>query len=350
VAGDVNGDGYLNDRAFVFDPATASIDPVVAADMQALLRNGSPAARACLTRQLGSFAARNSCEGPWTSNSNLTIALNPVKFRLPQRLNLALYVNNALGAADLLINGERGRRGWGQSVAPDPALLFVRGFDPATRRFRYEVNPRFGATSPEQTLRRNPVVVTLQARVDIGLPRERQLLTQSLDRGRSRPGARSSDQELRAMSGALIPPNPMALILQQADSLRLSRIQADSLATLNRRYAVAYDSIWTPVAKYLAALSEDYDRDEAYRRYRRGREASIDVLLGLVPSVRRLLTTEQLRRLPAIITSSLDTRYLASVRSSTAGGTNMGVMGMLAQMGWMGGSVDPSGTAVMIHR
>lgn len=350
VAGDVNGDGYLNDRAFVFDPAAPSIDPDAAGAMQALLNGGSRAARACLTRQLGRIAARNSCEGPWTATSNLTIALNPVRFRLPQRLNLALYVNNALGAADLLINGERGRRGWGQAIAPDPSLYFVRGFDPATRRFRYDVNPRFGATSPEQTLSRNPVVVTLQARVDIGLPRERQLLTQSLDRGRARPGTRSSDQELRAMSGALIPPNPMALLLQQADSLRLTRAQADSLATLNRRYALAYDSIWTPVARYLAGLPEEYDRNEAYRRYRRGREASIDVLRSLVPAVRRLLTADQLRRLPSIITSSLDTRYLAAVRSSTAGGTNMGVMGMLAQMGWMGGSVDPSGTAVMIHR
>ncbi|HSA55930.1 MAG TPA: carboxypeptidase regulatory-like domain-containing protein [Gemmatimonadaceae bacterium] len=350
VAGDVNGDGYLNDRAFVFDPAAPGVDPDVAAGLQSLLRAGSSAARACLTRQLGALAERSSCEGPWTSTSTLIVALNPVKFRLPQRLNLALYVNNALGAADLLLHGERGRRGWGQTVVPDPSLLFVRGFDPVARRFRYEVNPRFGATSPEQTLSRNPVVVTLQARVDIGLPRERQLLTQSLDRGRARPGTRSSDQELRAMSGALIPPNPMALILLQADSLRLTRVQADSIATLNRRYALAYDSIWTPVAQYLAALPDEYDRDEAYQRYRRAREASIDVLRSLVPAARGLLTAEQRRMLPAMIMSALDTRYLASVRSSTAGGTNMGVMGMLAQMGWMGGSVDPSGTAVMIHR
>src|SRR5262249_23659162 len=45
VAGDVNGDGFANDRAFVFDGRS----------------------RACLQRQVGRIADRNSCEGPWTA-------------------------------------------------------------------------------------------------------------------------------------------------------------------------------------------------------------------------------------------------------------------------------------------
>jgi hypothetical protein len=39
-----------------------------------------------------------------------------------------------------------------------------------------------------------------------------------------------------------------------------------------------------------------------------------------------------------------------AVRSSTAGGANMGALGLLAQMGWSGGTIDPSAAAVMIHR
>jgi hypothetical protein len=267
-------------------------------------------------------------------------------------MTVALYVNNALGAADLLLHGEDGRRGWGRAVAPDATLLYVRGFDAATRRFRYEVNPRFGATSPSQTIDRSPVVVTAQVRLDVGFARERQLLTQSLDRGRGRPGTRSNEQDIRGMSGALIPANPMTLILQQADSLRLTRRQADSLATLNRAYSLAFGEIWTPVATYLAALPERYDRAAAYERYRRAREASVDTLVRLVPHVRGLLTAEQLRRLPTLAATSLDARYLASVRSSTAGGASLGALGLLAQLGWAGGSVDASGgnQAVMIHR
>ncbi|MEO7998232.1 MAG: TonB-dependent receptor [Gemmatimonadaceae bacterium] len=349
VASDINGDGYANDRAFVFDAKAAS-DSAIRSGMQTLLANGSSEVRDCLLKQNASLAGRNSCRAPWTSSSSLTIGINAIKFRLPQRMNVSLYVNNAFGAADLLLHGENKLRGWGQSALPDQTLLFVRGFDATNRKFKYEVNPRFGATNASQTLTRNPVVVTAQVRLDIGYTRERQLLTQSLDRGRVRPGNQSTDTELRGMGGTLIPPNPMTLILAQADSLKLTREQADSLATLNRTYSIAFEEIWTPVAQALAALPAIYDRKAAYAQYRAARESSIDVLLRMAPSVRRMLSREQLRRLPTQALTSLDTRYLASVRSSTAGGASMGALAMLAQMGWTGGTVDASATAVMLHR
>ena len=350
VATDINGDGFRDDRAFVFDPRAGSDDFGVNAGMRSLLERGSRSARDCLSGQLGTIAARGSCQAPWSATSNMTIGFNPVKFRLPQRLNFSLYVNNALGAADVLMHGQSKRKGWGQSVNPDPTLLFVRGFDPSTRRFLYEVNPRFGSANPRETASRNPVVVTAQFRVDVGFTRERQLLTQSLDRGRSRGGVRSNDGDIRGMSVALIPQNPMALIMRQADTLRLTRVQADSISALNRTYAIALDSIWMPVAKALAALPDEYDRSSAYSRYRAAREATIDVLMRLAPSVRGLLTTEQMRLLPPTAVTSLDRRYLAAVRSSTAGGANLGALGLLAQMGWAGATIDPSSAAVMIHR
>ncbi|MEO7359629.1 MAG: hypothetical protein ABI120_04825, partial [Gemmatimonadaceae bacterium] len=349
VASDINGDGYVNDRAYIFD-ANVAADSAIRAGMRSLLETGSAEARECLQKQRGALAARNSCQAPWSTTSSLTIGFNAIKFRLPQRLNVSLYVNNAFGAADLLLHGENKLRGWGQSAVPDQTLLFVRGFDNTAKRFRYEVNPRFGATDASQTLMRNPVVVTAQVRLDVGYTRERQLLTQSLDRGRVRPGNQSTDTELRGMGGTLIPPNPMTLILAQADSLKLTRLQADSLAMLNRVYSIAFENIWTPVAQSLAALPPNYDRKAAYEQYRAAREASIDVLLRVTPGVRGLLTRAQLRRLPTQALTSLDTRYLASVRSSTAGGASMGALAMLAQMGWAGGTVDASATAVMVHR
>jgi hypothetical protein len=66
VSGDVNGDSYGNDRAFIFDPAQVS-DPTLQSGMAALLASGSPEAVACLRAQLNRFAGRNSCEGPWTT-------------------------------------------------------------------------------------------------------------------------------------------------------------------------------------------------------------------------------------------------------------------------------------------
>ncbi|MEP6766984.1 MAG: hypothetical protein ABJB66_21890, partial [Gemmatimonadaceae bacterium] len=163
-------------------------------------------------------------------------------------------------------------------------------------------------------------------------------------------GNQSTDTDIRGMGSALIPPNPMTLILQQADSLKLTRDQADSLATLNRVFSNTFDDIWTPVGQKLAALPANYDRRAAYAEYRAARERSIDALLKLVPLVRGMLTPQQLQSLPNLVATSLDTRYLASVRSSTAGGANMGALAMLAQMGWTGGTVDASATAVMLHR
>lgn len=343
IAGDVNGDGWTgNDRAFVFDPAATGVgaaDPSVRAGMQALLASGSPEARACLSSQLGRLAGRSSCEGPWTHTGNLSLSFNPVKVRMPQRATLFLTISNPLGGVDRLLHGENGLKGWGQTPFVDPNLLYVRGFDPATNRYRYEVNQRFADTRPRATAFRAPVGVTLMVRTDLGPTRERQFLVQQLDRGRRRAGDRTPEPLLRAMyaNGGL--PNPLAQILRQADTLRLTGPQADSIATMNRRLTVRMDSIWAPLAKAFAALPDDYDRDAAYARYRDARRASVDLLLHYATPTRTLLTAEQRRKLPTLVASHLDPRYLAAVRSGTAGASTGGLpmFGGMMPMGGGGG-------------
>ena len=325
VQGDVNGDGYSNDRAFIYNPARTA-DPALAASMQSLLNSSTGSARDCLMKQLGQLAARNSCQGPWISQATMSISFNPVKFRMPQRATLSLQIGNPLGAADLMLHGNNNLRGWGQFSFPDPNLLAVRGFDPTTQRYTYNVNQRFGSTSPALTAVRAPVTLTAMMRFDLGPTRERQVLTQQLDRGRTRQGTKTPEPILKAMySGGGIM-NPLSTILRQADTLGLSGPQADSIATLNRSYVVHLDSIWSPVAKYLAALPDKYDQDEAYHRYQRAREASVDMLIKIAPDIKRLLTSEQRRKLPSYIASYLDTRYLASIRSGTAGAAGQTMM------------------------
>ena len=318
VSGDLNGDGYNNDRAFIYDPSKTS-DPQLAADMQSLLAKTTGSAHDCLVKQLGSLAARNSCQAPWTSQATLSLSFNPLKFRMPQRATLSLQIGNPLGAADLLLHGNNNLRGWGQPVFPDPTLLAIRGFDPQSKRYLYDVNERFGSTQPALTAVRAPVAVTALLRFDLGPTRERQALTQQLDRGRTLRGNKTPEPMLKAIYGTGGIPNPLSTILRQADTLGLSGIQADSIASMNRRYVIKLDSIWSPVAKYLAALPDKYNKDEAYSRYQHAREASVDMLMGLVPTIRELLTPTQRRKLPAFIASYLDTRYLASIRSGTAG-------------------------------
>jgi hypothetical protein len=349
VGGDVNGDGYSNDRAFIFDP-TKVTDPTLVAGMQSLLANGSTTAKECLRSQLGQLASRNSCQGPWTTSATLGVSFNPVKVRMPQRANISFQISNPLTAADLLFHGENKLHGWGQQFAPDQALLYVRGFDPQTNKYKYEVNQRFGATSVAQSAIRAPVTLTAQLRFDVGPTRERQTLSMMLDRGRTTPGTKIPEQMIKAMYSTNIGvSNPMAALLRSADTLRLTQTQADSVAALNRWFTIRLDSIWAPVAKYLATLPDRYDQDEAYDRYRVARQTSVDLLISLAPKLKSLLSSDQKRKLPAFISTSLDQRYLASVRSGTAGmGGGPMMMGGGGPVMMFGGGGDiPAGAQVI---
>lgn len=318
IVGDVNGDGYSNDRAFLFDPSTTA-DAALAGQMQRLIGNSAGGAKDCLLKQLGQLAGRSSCTGPWTQSAVLSISFNPVRVRMPQRTTISFQVANPLGAADLMVNGSDDLRGWGQIRTPEQALLFVRGFDPMTQRYKYEVNQRFGATTPALTATRLPVRVTAMIRMDLGPSREWQSLAMTLDRGRTLRGNKAPEPMLKAMYGTGGIPNPLAQILRQADTLRLNGMQADSLATMNRTYVIRLDSIWAPVAKEFAALPDTYNKRDVQGRYVAARKASVDLLLRLSPVIKQLLTHDQLRKLPSFIASYLDPRYLAMVRSGTQG-------------------------------
>ena len=79
----------------------------------------------------------------------------------------------------------------------------------------------------------------------------------------------------------------------------------------------------------------------------------MDLLARLVPTVRGILTAEQLRKLPPFISGYLDTRYLAAIRSGTPSFTGTGAMpgGMAAVMAG-GGRVEVGGggTSVTVIR
>ena len=129
--------------------------------------------------------------------------------------------------------------------------------------------------------------------------------------------------------------NPIEQILRQADTLKLTAPQADSVATMNRWYTIRLDSIWSPVARTLG--------DAARRVRRRTRRTTATSPRAarrstcsrkLAPDIKGLLTAEQRRKLPTFIASYLDPRYLASIRSGTAG---MGMGGAPMMMGGGGG-------------
>lgn len=319
VAGDVNGDGARNDRAFIPDPSAISGTPL-AASLQSLIDKGSEGARNCLQNQLGKIADRNSCVGPWTmGNTTLRLSVNASKIRLPQRTTVSFTVSNPVGAADLLLHGTDKLRGWGQTPQIDQSLLFVRGFDRQANKYTYEVNQRFGSTRAAQTTSRTPVVVTMQLSVDFAPTRDWQNLRMQLDRGRSRAGNKMTEAAVRQYSSGVFP-NPMARMLQAGEQMHLTRLQADSLATMSRRYTRLVDSLWTPAAKYMAALPKDYDRSIAQAKLVQARETAVGYLITVGPHIRNMLTNGQRRVLPSHIATMLEPRYLELMQKGLSAG------------------------------
>jgi hypothetical protein len=334
VSGDVNGDGYSNDRAFIFNPATVA-DTALRSGMQALLSGLSGNPRACLADQLGEIAGRNSCRGPWSvSMGSINIRLVSDAVKLPSRVTIGLSLANPLTGVDALVHGGNNLSGWGQQPIIDPTLLYVRGFDPNTKQYKYEVNPRFGNSAIAQTAARAPFRATLDVRVAVGPDRNIQQLEQLLRGGGGRggpggPGGRGGrgganqgrPSEL-AIKNRYIRgyPNPMDQMLRQRDSLKLSDAQTDSLIRMNKEFTNSVDSIWTPIAKYLVGLPDNFDIHDAYDHVSGGQNATIDLLVAYAPRIKGLLTSDQLLKLPTFLAAFLDPATLREIRPGRAFG------------------------------
>lgn len=265
VAQDVNGDGRSNDRAFIFNPATA--DARIASALDQLITTGPEAVRSCLRRQLGAVAARNSCEGPWTSTLNGRITVGGRKLRLPSAVDaITLNLTNPLGGLDRLIHGDGKLHGWGASGFVDPILYTVRGFDPASRSFAYEVNPRFGATNSTLNAYRAPFRLTLDVSMTLGRSVEAQQLERWLNPGRAgRPGPKLGQVDLVRRYIRTVP-DPYAFVMREADSLLLTPAQLTDLQAAQRVYQQKLQTHMRKLADYLVALPDAYDVAEAFNR------------------------------------------------------------------------------------
>lgn len=311
VAGDLNGDGRSNDRAFIHDPtaAQAAGDPGLAGGMRALLASAPAHARRCLAAQLGEPAGRNSCEGPWATTMNARLDLPwrfvPVGVGNRRRVGVGLNLSNPLGGLDQLLHGAAGLRGWGAPALPEQTLYAVTGFDAASRRFRYVVNPRFGATSPARSTTRAPFRVTLDVTVDLARPLEVQQVDRFLAPGRSRPGPRLDSAALKARYSRNVP-NVYQAVLRHADSLFLSRAQIETLQGEERAYLARLDSLWGRMAGEFARLPAQFDAQDALRAQEAYVDRAWEVNRTGAQRIRALLTPEQ------FALSSSMVRYLAT--------------------------------------
>lgn len=320
IGGDVNGDGYANDRAFVFDPSHAT-DAAVATGTRALLASGDSRVRDCLSTQLGKAAGRNSCEGPWTTSLNMQMSWRGMIKPLGHRGSVALALANPLGGLDQLLHGSNHLHGWGTAGAPDPVLYTPTGFDPTTREFHYTVNPRFGNTNPSNTLLRAPFRVTLDVSLDIGPSIGQQQIDRWLRPGRNgHKGPRLSMADLKRRYARNVI-DPYAQLLQESDSLLLSREQADSLRAIDTRFRQHMDSVWTDLATYLSSLGDDYDAKVALDRQEKTVDAAWEyVRLDLKSQLPRVLSPIQLGLLPGMVGSLYRANQPMHIRMFTIGG------------------------------
>lgn len=254
VQGDIDGDGRGGDRAFV-PRVSSEPDAAVAAGLRSLLANGSKSARRCLEDFAGRVAARNGCRGPLTATLNAQY-----RARLPRkyasRVTASVYFQNLLGGLDQLIHGSAGMRGWGMQTAPDPVLLVPRAFDPASRTFRYDVNPRFGDTRPSRTLLREPFRVTIDFSFRLGTDYDLQTLRRALE-----PVKMNKRWERRSVDSlvAFYLQNTSSvhkLVHSESDSLFLTANQARAMRALDSVYSAQVRAIFRPLGQYLAQFSD----------------------------------------------------------------------------------------------
>jgi hypothetical protein len=296
VGQDVDGDGWVNDRAFVFAPASTG-DPVLADGMQRLLSSAPTSARRCLESQMNAAAKQNSCRGPWTAALDATARINRPGLRARRINSIDLSLTNVLASLDAMLHGDE-LRGWGQSAVPNPVLYTVNGFDPAARAYAYRVNQQFGRPTPGQTRIMTPFRLVLDVSMNLGTPIPRQQFNSWVLPGRNgHSGKRLSFDEVRARYARQLP-DPYQLVLAESDSLLLTRAQVDTLKALQVPYRARVDSLWTDLARYVSSLDNSFDSAEAFRRQEDTLDRGWEIAWNAVRGMNGILNPVQLRLLP----------------------------------------------------
>lgn len=298
VSSDVNGDGLANDRAFIFDPSLASSGPIGAAT-RSLIESAPTRVRRCLASQVGQAAGRNSCEGPWNVSVNGRIGFTKKVPGSDKVANVGIVLTNPLAGLDQLLHGSAKLRGWGSSAQPDPVLYSVRGFDPATNNFTYEINPRFGSASPANSVFRAPFRVTLDVSINLGSSLSEQQLHRWLQPGRGgHPGKKLTAAELKTRYARGVP-DPYALLINETDSLLLDKSQVRALQQADTAYLQKMDSVWGGLADYLANLGDRIDVRDAVKRQESATDAAWEIArLDVHATLGKILNPVQLRMLP----------------------------------------------------
>lgn len=297
VGGDINGDGARNDRAFVFSPASSG-DSALANGMRRLLDIAPGGARACLEAQMGRVADRNSCRAPTTMSLDLQLNFRPqLGAAVGRRLQVQVGLVNPLAGLDQLLHGSDRLRGWGQPTFVDNTLLYVRGFDPATSSFRYAVNERFGSNALARSALRNPFQISLTARMQVGVDRQRQLLEGMLSAGSTTSGNRAG-MDFRAMVRRLAP-NPITPLMDLKDVMKLTQEQITKLKAIGDSLDAKTTALTKKVEDEMQQqLKSGGDLQTLFPRLQPVLQEARNNYLAATQSIQKVLTPEQWAEVP----------------------------------------------------
>jgi hypothetical protein len=166
--------------------------------------------------------------------------------------------------------------------------------------------------------------VPFRLTLDISIDLTRDVGLQHMDRwlrpGRAgRSGKRLGVAELKERYVRTVP-DPYKGIMEESDSLLLTRDQSDSLAAIDARYRAHMDTVWTSFAEYLAALPDEFDTKAVLKRQETAVDdaweySRQDVKRTLLP----VLSPVQLRILPWLAKMLYDSKGKLNLRFLTGG-------------------------------
>ncbi|HEX2723868.1 MAG TPA: hypothetical protein VHM24_13210, partial [Gemmatimonadaceae bacterium] len=250
VQGDVNGDGRSGDRAFVPDPAREG-DPSIAAQMRLLLDGSSGSIKDCLTASAGKAAQRNGCSGPWTESLNIQWR-PPMPSKWGGRVMPTVYLQNVLGGVDQALHGSSSLRGWGSQAVPDPVLLVPKAFNASARRFRYDVNPRFGTTNAGRSIGRDPFRIVIDFSLSLSTNYDLQQLRRAVEPVKGPAGWERRSADSLASFYLRNTSSIFKALVAESDSLFLSKAQVQALQKADSVYSERVRAIYIPLGEFLA--------------------------------------------------------------------------------------------------
>jgi hypothetical protein len=216
---------------------------------------------------------------------------DPYRIGLGNRGTISFAVANVAAGVDELVHGSANLHGWGQWNYPDPNLLVVRGFDATSKAFIYSANPAFGSARAFRNAYPVPFSLRIDFRVELGPDRETQFIKSALRTSKSdETFVQDAGAIKQRLNRAVF--NPYEQLLRFRDTLKLNRVQIDSLQRMGERYMRRRDSIANVLATFLASRNGALDGEDVRQVWHSSIVAAERASIENGPQVRALLAPQ----------------------------------------------------------